>query len=77
MKVYRTAHHSVEEREISCFHQALKITAVKEERQDGKMLCFPQRSFLHYVMLLETEAKLTRWAPSMDKAYIHVPADSP
>ena len=47
------------------------------ERQVGKMLCFPQRSFLHYVMLLKIEAKLTRWAPSMGQACIHVPANSP
>ena len=47
------------------------------ERQVGKMLCFPQRSFLHYVMLLKIEAKLTRWAPSMGQACIHDPANSP
>lgn len=47
------------------------------EREVGKMLCFPRRGFLHYVMLLEIEAKLTRWAPSVGQACIHVPANSP
>ena len=47
------------------------------EREVGKMLCFPQRGFLHSVRLLEIEAKLTRWAPSMGQACIHVPANSP
>lgn len=61
IKVYRTAHHCLEERETSCICQALKITAVKKaERLAGKMLCSPQRSLLHYVLLLEIEAMLTR-----------------
>lgn len=78
MKAYRTAHHFREEREISCICQALKITAAKKaERQAGKMLCVPQRSFLHYVVLLEIEAKLTRWAPLMGQACVCVPANSP
>lgn len=51
-------------RETSCTHQALKMTAIKKvERQAGKRLWFSQRSFLHYVMLLEIEAELTRWSP--------------
>lgn len=47
------------------------------EREVRKMLCFPRRGFLHYVMLLEIEAKLTSWAPSVGQACIHVPANSP
>lgn len=66
IKFYRTADHSLEERETSCIRQALKITTVKKaERTARKMLCFPQRNLLHYVLLLEIEAKVTRWAPLM------------
>lgn len=78
IKIYRTAHHCLEERETSCIHQALKITAVKKaERLAGKMLCSPQRSLLHYALLLEREAILTRWAPLMGQAHARVPANLP
>lgn len=49
----------------------------KAESQTGKMLRFPQRSLLHYAVLLETEAKLTRWAPSMGQECIRFSANSP
>lgn len=76
IKAYRTARHFLEKRETSCIHEALKITAVKKlGRLARRMLCFLQRSLLHYVLLLEIEAKLTRWAPLMGQAHIRVPAN--
>lgn len=78
IQVYRIARHSLQERETSCLCQALKITAVKKaERLAGKMLCFPQRSLLHYVLLLEIEAQLARWAPLMGQAHIHLSVNLP